>query len=91
MLIQAAIPAVKVPTCPMDGATQVWVCTHGTSLLPLIEKPSQPVKQAAFSVYNRPWNAPSGTWEAVAKGGSKTFSSSKEGPHDAGRREGGER
>ena len=42
-----------VPSCPADSSN-TKVCTHGTSLLPLISHPTKAVKTAAFSVYPRP-------------------------------------
>jgi len=41
----------KVPSCPSDAqkARDVKLCTHGVSLLPLIDEPTKSLKAAAYS------------------------------------------
>ncbi|XP_052282270.1 iduronate 2-sulfatase-like [Dreissena polymorpha] len=46
----AGLPAV--PKCP-ENSTLVDLCTEGTSLIPLVSNPDTPVKEAAFSQYER--------------------------------------
>ena len=59
-LVAAAMPDVKVPACPTDAAEarNVQLCTHGVSLLPLINNPKQSLKPAAYSQYPRGYVKP---------------------------------
>lgn len=41
-----------IPLCPEDSS-EVFVCTEGVSLLPLIKNPTRPWKSAVFSQYPR--------------------------------------
>ena len=58
-LAEAAM-GYEVPACPSDAqaARQVPLCTHGTSLLPLVDAPDTPVKPAAYSQYPRSYQKP---------------------------------
>jgi len=58
-LAEAAM-GVTVPSCPQDAAAarKVQLCTHGTSLVPLIQNPNNPVKPAAYSQYPRGYQKP---------------------------------
>jgi hypothetical protein len=59
-LVEAAMPGVTVPPCPADTkqARHKWLCTQGTSLLPLIDDPDTPVRMAAYSQYPRGYVRP---------------------------------
>ena len=59
-LVEAAMPGVVVPECPSDAnkARQIQLCTHGTSLMPLIDEPNTPIKRAAYSQYPRGYVKP---------------------------------
>ena len=53
-LAEAAM-GLKVPACPASAAAsrKISLCTHGTSLLSLINDPTTAVKKAAYSQYPR--------------------------------------
>ena len=59
-LVDAAMPGVTVPVCPRDNkqARYKWLCTQGTSLLPLIDDPNTPLRKAAYSQYPRGYVKP---------------------------------
>jgi len=58
-LAEAAM-GVTVPSCPPGAAAsrKVRLCTHGTSLLPLVSDPTAAVKPAAYSQYPRGYVKP---------------------------------
>uniref|UniRef100_A0A7S3C5C5 Sulfatase N-terminal domain-containing protein n=1 Tax=Haptolina ericina TaxID=156174 RepID=A0A7S3C5C5_9EUKA len=58
-LAEAAM-GVIVPPCPrgVGASRKVKLCTHGTSLLPLISDPTTEVKLAAYSQYPRGYVKP---------------------------------
>ena len=60
--LATAAMGVSVPACPADAAKsrKVQLCTHGTSLLPLIDAPHTAVKRAAYSQYPRGYQKPGG-------------------------------
>jgi iduronate 2-sulfatase len=47
-----------IPPCPAGNSSQIALCTHGVSLLPLISSPDKPVKAAAYSQYPRGYVPP---------------------------------
>ena len=59
-LVEAAMPDVTVPACPSNAADarNVQLCTHGVSLMPLIQDPNTPIKPAAYSQYPRGYQRP---------------------------------
>eukprot|EP00947_MAST-08B_sp_MAST-8B-sp1_P005036 g5036.t1 len=58
-----------VPACPADvkEAAKVQLCTHGTSLVPLIKDPTTPVRKAAYSQYPRGYVKPGTEQEGMAE------------------------
>ena len=59
-LVEAAMPDVVLPACPTNAAEArtVQLCTHGVSLMPLIQDPTTPIKPAAYSQYPRGYVRP---------------------------------
>eukprot|EP00943_MAST-04B_sp_MAST-4B-sp1_P002171 g2171.t1 len=59
-LVDAAMPDVHVQKCPSNAneAREVQLCTHGVSLMPLINDPNTPIKKAAYSQYPRGYVRP---------------------------------
>ena len=53
---------VQLPRCGLGPGSShdTKLCTEGTSLVPLIRNPKQPVKVAAYSVYTRDVPSPGG-------------------------------
>ena len=47
-----------IPSCPEGNSSQVALCTHGVSLLPLIDSPGKLLKPAAYSQYPRGYVQP---------------------------------
>jgi arylsulfatase A-like enzyme len=61
-IVEAAL-GLSMPRCPKDSSKK-WACTEGVSLLPLFNKPTEPVNVAAFSVHPSYWKPPKLTGKA---------------------------
>merc|ERR1712007_269637 len=59
-----AAAGIKLDNCPAgDKSFDVSLCTEGSSLVPLMKDPSNPIKSASFSQYPRGYQKPSGEEE----------------------------